>query len=221
MRSSNYFIYGIEPKNVWKRGLSLILEKGSLVDDERGNSTKELLNLMSRVENPFGMYPKEIREKMLETYGDTLLTADNKGFSYTYGERLRNWNCDITNSRFVNHEPSVRDRLDQIELIIRRLKNNKNTRRATATTWIPSIDFNSEEVPCMVLIDFKLRERMELTAVFRSHDFYGAYPYNLYALSRLLEYVAKETNAEKGGITILSISAHIYLNDLKNVETIL
>jgi len=205
MRSNNYFIYGIEPKNVWKRGLNLIIKKGSVVDDERGSRTKEILNLMTRIENPFSGYPEEIRERMLKEYGDTLLTAENKGFSYTYGERLRNWNGI----------------LDQVDAIIKRINNNRNTRRAIATTWIPSIDFNTEEVPCMMLVDFKLREKMELTAVFRSHDFYGAYPYNLYALSKLLEYVAEKTDAKGGGITIHSISAHIYLNDLKNVEAIL
>lgn len=205
MRSNNYFIYGIEPKNVWKRGLHLILKKGSVVDDERGTKTKEIIDLMTRIENPFGEYPKEIRDKMLEEYGNTLLTSENKGFSYTYGERLRNWNGLV----------------DQVDAIIKRINNNRNTRRAIATTWIPTIDFNTEEVPCMMLVDFKLRDRLELTAVFRSHDFYGAYPYNLYALSKLLEYVSDKTNAEKGGITMLSISAHIYLNDLKNVEAIL
>jgi thymidylate synthase len=205
MRSNNYFIYGVEPKNVWKRGLNLIIEKGLLVDDERGSRTREILNLITRIENPFGEYPKEIRERLLKEYGNTLLTPENKGFSYTYGERLRNWNGLV----------------DQIDMIIKRINNNRNTRRAIATTWIPTIDFNTEEVPCMMLVDFKLRDRLELTAIFRSHDFYGAYPYNLYALSKLLEYVAKETDAKKGGITIQSISAHIYLNDLKNVEAIL
>lgn len=205
MRVNNYFIHGIEPKNVWKRGLNLIIEKGLLVDDERGSRTREILNLMTRIENPFGEYPKEIRERLLKEYGDTLLTPENKGFSYTCGERLRNWNGLV----------------DQIDMIIKRINNNRNTRRAIATTWIPTIDFNTEEVPCMMLVDFKLRDRLELTVIFRSHDFYGAYPYNIYALSKLLEYVANETNAEKGGITILSISAHIYLNDLKNVEAIL
>lgn len=188
------YICGIEPINVWRRGLSLILERGTIVKDERGSKTKEILNLMSRVENPFGEYPK-MRERMLEAYADTLLTIENKGFTYTYGERLG----------------------DQIKLIIERLKSNKNTRRATATTWIPSIDLNSEEVPCMILIDFKLREQLELTAVFRSHDFYGAYPYNLYALSKLLKYVANAIDVETGSITILSISAHIYMTDYESV----
>ena len=131
MRSDNYFIYGIEPGDVWKRGLNLIIEKGLIIDDERGNKTKEVLNLMTKIENPFGNYPSELREMMLNEYGKTFLIKENKDFPYTYGERLRNWFGFTCNG-------------DQIKLIINRLNNNPNTRRATATTWIPPIDLKSD-----------------------------------------------------------------------------
>lgn len=190
-------IRGIEPKNVWERGLRLIMDKGVIT-----NNVKEVINLVTRIENPFGEYPK-MRERLLSEYKNVLLEPKNKGFSYTYGERLRG------------------GEIDQISAIIERIKKNNHTRRATATTWIPKIDLVNEEVPCMVLIDFKLRDKLELTAVFRSHDFYGAYPYNLYALSKLLEYVSNEIQVESGGITIHSISAHIYLTDINNIKSIL
>ena len=208
MRSNNYFICGTKPSDVWKRGLRLIMEKGLIIDDERGNSTIEILNLMTKIENPFGDYPLELRERMLNEYGKTLLIKDNKDFPYTYGERLRKWFGFTING-------------DQIKLIIDRINNSPNTRRATATTWIPPIDLKSDEVPCMIMVDFKLREKLELTSVFRSNDFYGAWAYNVFALSKLLEYVAKETNAKKGGITILGISSHINENDIDNVKSIL
>ena len=45
----------------------------------------------------------------------------------------------------------------------------------------------------MMLDDFKIRDgKIHLTTLFRSHDFGGAYPANLYGLSRLLEYVARQ-----------------------------
>jgi thymidylate synthase len=208
MRRSNFFIQGRTPKDVWYRGLKLIMSRGVHVLDERGSDTKEILNLMTRIEEPRGDLPEEIlkRERMLSEYGKQFLSPENKGFSYTYGERLRNYQGQG---------------IDQINAIIERIRNNKNTRRATATTWIPTIDTKEEEIPCMILVDFKLRKKLELTALFRSHDFYGAYPYNIYALSKLQEYVAKKIPAVSGGITVLSISAHIYAGDFQSAQKIL
>lgn len=66
----------------------------------------------------------------------------------------------------------------------------------------------------MMVDDFKIRQgRLHLTALFRSHDFAGAYPANLYGLTRLLEYVAERAGAEPGSIATVSCSAHIYDHD--------
>lgn len=66
----------------------------------------------------------------------------------------------------------------------------------------------------MIVDDFKLRDgRLHLTAFFRSHDFAGAYPANLFGLSEVLAYVACEVGAIPGSITTLSASAHIYEHD--------
>jgi len=234
MRRSNFFIQGRTPKDVWYRGLKLIMSQGAHVLDERGSDTKEILDLMTRIEEPRGDFPKEIlkRERMLSEYGKQFLSPENKGFSYTYGERLRNWHskmehfvCDksLICPHFSNSKKTNQG-IDQIQVIIERIRNNKNTRRATATTWIPPIDAKAEEVPCMILVDFKLRKKLELTALFRSHDFYGAYPYNIYALSKLQEYVEEQIRmpekipAKLGGITVLSISAHIYEGDFQSAQ---
>ena len=48
--------------------------------------------------------------------------------------------------------------LDQIEQAIRRLNESPSTRRATAVTWIPPVDTAKDEVPCMIVDDFKLRD---------------------------------------------------------------
>ena len=204
MRESNFFIQGNSLNDVWYRGLDLISNHGVNIKDNR-NNFKEILNLMTKIENPKKEFPKEIlkRKNMLKVYGKQFLSSKNNNFSYTYGQRLMGGS------------------IDQIQSIIDRINNNKNTRRGIATTWIPTIDAVKDEVPCMILVDFKLRKRLQLTAVFRSHDFYGAYPFNIYRLSKLQDYVAKRISAKSGGITVLSVSAHIYENDFNNVNLIL
>jgi len=195
------FIRGRSVNDVWLRGLKLIMDYGLDVRDRR-YTIREILNLATRIEYPHDEYPS-LRHQMLREYEDQLLNPDNKGFIYTYGERLR------------------RD-VDQIQLIINKLKHNRTSKRGTATTWMPKVDLTSSESPCLIMVDFKLRNSiLEMTSVFRSHDFYGAYPYNVHALSRLQDYVANELSVSSGGINILSVSAHIYERDLKDVECII
>jgi Thymidylate synthase. len=116
MRRSNFFIQGRTPKDVWYRGLKLIMSQGAHVLDERGSDTKEILDLMTRIEEPRGDFPKEIlkRERMLSEYGKQFLSPENKGFSYTYGERLRNWHLKLQGQG-----------IDQIQVIIERIRKIK------------------------------------------------------------------------------------------------
>ena len=207
------FIRARSISDAWHRGLNLIWRQGQEITDERGTRIRELLSMQVVVEDPYQeMIPKEYswNEERLEEYAGQLLSGVNPGFEYTYGERLRAWSL-----------PGVPP-LDQIEQVILRLKESSATRRATAVTWIPPVDTAKDEVPCMIVDDFKLRDgRLNLAVFFRSHDFAGAYPANLYGLARVLEYVAREVAAEPGSISTTSASAHIYEHDWDWVEEML
>ncbi|MEA1984924.1 MAG: thymidylate synthase [Euryarchaeota archaeon] len=195
--------------DAWYRGLNVIWDHGNMITDERGSQIKEYLNLMIVIEDP---YMDEIpadsawNQERLDEYAKQLITGENvQDFEYTYGQRLRNWD----------------EQVDQIAYVIDKLKDNGTSRRATAVTWIPTVDTHVNEVPCMIIDDFKLRDgKVHLTTVFRSHDFAGAYPANLYGLSRLLKYVAEQVGVSAGTITTVSISAHIYDHDWEKIENI-
>ncbi len=199
------FIRAKSISDAWNRGLNLIWRQGQEITDERGTKIRELLSLQVVVEDPYQkMIPPEYswNEDRLEEYALQLLSAENPGFEYTYGERLRSWSW------------SGAAPVDQIGHVIRRLKASPFTRRATAVTWIPPLDESKEEVPCMIVDDFKLRDgRLNLSVFFRSHDFAGAYPANLYGLARVLEFVSSEVGASPGSISTTSASAHIYEHD--------
>jgi len=204
------FIRARTISDAWHRGLSLIWRQGAEITDERGTKIREILSLQVVVEDPYReMIPTEYswNEERLEEYARQLLSGNNPGFEYTYGERLRAWHLPDTPS------------LDQIEQVILRFKASANTRRATAVTWIAPVDAFKDEVPCMIVDDFKLRDgRLHLSIFFRSHDFAGAYPANLYGLARLLQYVSREIGAKPGSISTTSASAHIYEHDWDFVE---
>ena len=214
------FIRGKTITDAWYRGLNLIWRQGQELTDERGTKIKELLALQVVVEDPYKeMIPYEYSWNLerLEDYAAQLLSGENPGFEYTYGERLRSWKVPE-----IETSPTSSDSVDQLRHVIRRLKASPSTRRATAVTWIPPVDNARDEVPCMIVDDFKLRDgRLNLAIFFRSHDFAGAYPANLYGLARVLQFVSGEVGAIPGSISTTSASAHIYDHDWDWVQEML
>lgn len=208
----SFYIRGDSISQSWARLLNSIWYSGDDVKSQRGK-TKEILNLMCEVRKPVDKeidgFPMGADE--LKVYAKQLMLKDKSGFEYTYGERLRAWGADI-----------IPEPVDQIEKVIGILKRSKCTRRATAVTWIPPIDSKKEDVPCLIMSDFKIRDRiLHLTSVFRSNDMYGAWPANVYGLDKVNRYVAKKAGVKAGSITTLSISAHVYEHDYNNVKKIL
>ncbi len=202
------FIKGKTIEEVWGRILNTIWYNGMTVKSQRGK-TKEILNLSAQVTAP---YDKSIKgfpmgQAELDIYSKQLVKKDKGGFEYTYGERLRAWGPD---------------KVDQISEIIKILKRSKGTRRATAVTWIPPVDLKKNEIPCLIMADFKVRlGRLNLTAIFRSNDMFGAWPANMYGLNKLNLLVAKKINAKAATITTHSISAHVYDYDFENMKKVL
>jgi len=198
----------------WEKLVKKIITEGADVNDERGSLTKEILNVMVSIKKPFGKDSKDFFNiqssdildirvpegyfwsgDKLKTYSEQFINKDQQGFVYTYGNRLR--------SHF--------SKVDQINEAIERLKNCTESRRAISVTWNPAIDSKSDEVPCMILVDFKIRnDKLYTTALWRSHDIYGAWFPNAVGLSYLAQYVAKKVDIAIGPVTIHSISAHIY-----------
>ncbi|MGI6447564.1 MAG: thymidylate synthase [Methanobrevibacter boviskoreani] len=232
-------VYKVDNKEIadcWEDLVNLVYTNGHFVNDERGSKTKELLNVVTRIRNPLGIQSggffglgKEYTSienirfpegyfwagDRIKTYANQFLSRENPGFVYTYGSRLR------------NHEEYLSDEeddegftgIDQIQVAIDRLKNCRESRRATSVTWDPHLDTVHDEVPCLILVDFKIRDdKLYTTGVWRSHDIYGAWFANAVGLSYLTQYVADEVGADIGSVTIHSISAHIYETDFDDAE---
>ena len=171
--------------------------------DERQSETRWHSNVMIHIADPFtervcDEYP--FSEKILrEKYATQLLNPDRMDFDYTYGERLNAWGTEIIN---------------QVEFVIKKLKESPNSRRAVATTWDPRKDTVVDEVPCLNHFVFMVREgHLDVSVMIRSNDMYGAWPANVYALGELLRHVSEKANLETGTVTTLSVNAHIYRHD--------
>jgi thymidylate synthase len=168
---------------------------------------------------PFVSEASKFGPKFLEKYREQLLTltpprADGKGFSYTYANRLFDYPVKVKDTG--DDEIWVGDGhgggFNQIDgWVIKKLKLSSMSRRAVAITWVPEIDVNMDEPPCVDVVQFLLRDdALRLVAYIRSNDMLMAWPQNMNGLAGLLEYVAKNVGVSHGSVTTMSVSAHLY-----------
>lgn len=218
---------------VWIDLLKLVQEFGELKPSEYGINQKELLNITAVVtgedpEHPWLPEWLPTTSAALENYYPRVLNPSTRangqggqlsfpGFtpeapelvdiSYTYGGRLRNY-------RGVSH--------DQINAMVDKLRVTAHTRRAMAVTWDPFEDGYSEHPPCLVqLLAHIQKDQLFLTGSFRSHDIYGAWLENIFALRKLQKQIADALRIESGPLTVISHSAHIYEDKLVAVRDLL
>jgi thymidylate synthase len=205
-------------EDAWMSLLKNIVETGDRVKIDGKVMTTESMNQVVKIFNPLSSTPPENQiwgGEKLEIYKKQFQSPENPGFVYTYGNRLRDYFG-----------------VDQVEKVIKRLKEDKSSRRCVMTTFDPHTDHDIKDLPCMIMVDFKIRKtsthpiypyELLTTAVWRSHDIYGAYLPNIFGLTGLAQKVAEELNVAVGAITTHSISAHIYdtdLDDAKKIVTI-
>ncbi len=205
--ATGFRVEGPTVAETWLEVLRLVMRFGQIKPTDYSQSQRELFNLVAIItdENPDDIYFAPwlpFSREELEDYYPRLLSPDKiPGVSYTYGERLRNYKGEG---------------LDQIASLKERLREAHHTRRAVAITWDAFVDSHSDNPPCLLEVGAGVQQgKLYLTARFRSHDLYTAWPQNTYALRRLQKEIADDVGLELGPLTIISHSAHIYADKWK------
>ena len=209
----------------WDYAKFLINNYGDKVITEDRKLTKEICNLHLTIMNPLEGWPingSGWEMAGLNKYAEQLMSGENPGFDYSYGNRIREGLAPIDIDRVAREatmlrilgQEHARDHygVDQLAFAIQMLKDNPSTRRAPIYIWEPSWDLGSKKhVPCLQLLDFLIRGgKLQCTAFFRSHDIGRAWVPNVYGLGQLMKHVADEVGVPIGSLTTISASAHIY-----------
>lgn len=206
-------------QDAWKSILKEIMENGEDLEDERNLHTKELLNVVVTILDPINSQPPQGYFSSSERYKKIekqLLETDNHVNGINYGKRIR----EHFGFKLGRNIYSVK--IDQIESVVNRLKKDKTSRRATLTVFDPSIDQYMDDVPSMIMVDYKIRKnQLYTTAIWRSHDIYGSWIQNFFGVKGLSKHIANCLNIKLGPIIIHSISAHIYKTNYKDVEKVI
>jgi thymidylate synthase (methanogen type) len=207
-----FVVRGKTIAKTWLEILDLVMKFGLVKKSEYPVKQKELLNIMAVIDekDPELVEWLPFTDEDLKSYLPTILTAEKPAtVSYTYGERL------------FRREDRLRK--NQVEKAIEHLKKVPYTRRAIAFTWRVAEDTTKkQDQPCLTQINWSIQNsELYQTVHFRSHDIFGAWPMNMFALKELQEKVAKEVGVKTGPLTCISHSAHIYENKWKSAKDVL
>jgi len=206
----------------WLRMVREIMTYGADDRTNYGNMARDLSNLAAVVtdedsENPniaeyFSFTPKDV-----EHYKEEFLSSEcPPGVSYTYGQRIYAFGPNKVN---------------QAEIMIKKLQNDPNDRGAVAILYDPWHD-NQLDVevplekgfrnPCLVLIQSTIKDgKLELTGFFRSNDMFNGWPENAVGLRAFQGWMAKRLGRPVGSLTTVSMRAHIYEEPWEQVGNIL
>jgi len=190
-------------KSAFESLIPKIMEEGTDMTTEDGQKCKEIMNVLIEITNPVDKSISEkypLGERAVKSYTEQLVNGCSATFVYDYHERIFEYPNDVKSKKF-----------DQVEYIVNKLKDEKNSRRAVAITWNPYIDTEVKDVPCLQFVQFLIRDnKLYQTVLFRSNDAFLAFHANAIGLIALGELVAEKLGIELVKYTHHSVSMHVY-----------
>lgn len=112
--------------------------------------------------------------------------------------------------------------VDQLTLVIDRIKDMPNDRRQIVSAWNP-LDLPKMALPpCHLLYQFNVRNGyLDLQWYQRSVDVFLGLPFNIASYAALIHLVAKMTGLKPGHLVFTGGNTHIYLNHIEQCKEIL
>ncbi|MDO8579362.1 MAG: thymidylate synthase, partial [bacterium] len=193
------------PGEAWRKAAQEVFISGDHIKDGNTN-LKELMNVFLSVENPLGndvIMDRYADPKMIEWMRNNFLSKNPvDSWGYSYGQRFMDF-----------------DGINQIQNIIEKLKENPESKSATITLMNPKGD--KHHVPCIVALDFKVRNnQLMLTAFFRSQDVGKKIYADIICLGEIEKQVADAVDIAMGPLNILIVSLHAYEADFQKIKDI-
>ena len=204
--------------DAWKKSLKHIIDNGADFKDRDERICREVLNLIVNIEHPETDYdaPIDSMRKFewiypsVEELSSIILNKEDLAiYEFSYGPRIFN---------FLGKKDQIND------YIIPLLKKDPNSRRAVISLFNPATDSDilNKSVPSLLFIYFKIKDgKLNTTCFIRSNDFFIGWPGNIYQIYLLQKYVADKLNTKTGALSTISCSAHIFQENLENINKIL
>ena len=211
--------------------LEHVLKNGDIKEDRTGTGTISIFGWQMRFNLKEGLpllttkklhLKSIIHELLWFINGDTNISylkknnvsiwnewADENGdLGPVYGKQWRRWET-----------PDGR-KLDQLDDVIRSIKNNPNSRRMIVSAWNPSDVGSMALPPCHCLFQFYVsNQKLSCQLYQRSADIFLGVPFNIASYAILTHMIANVCGLSVGDFVHTLGDAHIYNNHLDQVQT--
>ena len=211
----------------YKKILQKAIAKGQFRNDRTGVGSHSLFNqqLSWNLKNGFPMITgRKIYQKVFNTEFDWFINGETNiqrfkdnnvkiwdswanpegDLGPVYGHQLRNFNSNG---------------IDQLKSLLKSLKTNPDSRRHIVTLWNPQQLNDMALPPCYLYFQFFVQgTKLNMFVVQRSGDLFLGIPYDIALFSKLLLYVADETNLKANKINLQIVDAHVYKNQLSAIK---
>jgi thymidylate synthase len=175
----------------------------------------------------------DLKEYVLELKGykdhwtKNMNVADDTRWEYTYHGRMQNYGVwkELVDGESQEVGPF---KVDQVQSVIEKLSKQPFTRQAQMITWMPNIDLDCYDPPCLQSLWYRILEDedgiywLNCNIRFRSNDAWGANFMNMFGFVQfnkevIAAGVAKSTGriVKLGRLNWQADSFHIYGKDIK------
>lgn len=183
--------------------------------DSRNGKTIELEDLVIEVADPTIVAKNGVRPfyspeiglveglQLISGISDSALTAQIQ-------PNFRNYMEDDTGKFWGAYGPRI---VNQLPIIIERLREDPDTRQAIITLWDPEFDAHGgkKDHPCTSLFNFRIRDgKLNMSTFMRSNDAIYGWPFDLIQFSMLMQSMAYELKVGVGTYSHHVGSFHIY-----------
>jgi thymidylate synthase len=209
---SIFRVSGENTADIWVDVLHKIMRFGTTKTSHYDDDIRELLGVTTVTTNenpdepnlPNWMLGLK-REELFEYYQQYLTDHVQEGNPYGYGNRMR----------------AMRGK-NQIEFIVKRIKEERDDRGACAVTWNVDTDLGIKSRPCILLVQALVQDdKLNLIAYIRSNDMFQAWPRNNLALMKVQKEIAEAVGIARGDLVVISASAHIYKKDWEDANKVI
>lgn len=201
-------MYIIESQTIgecWLNSIKEVLAKGQKYYDEDIEIT-EILGLNVKIKKPY------IDDEIINKFGD------QKIITHTFNKFKKD--CVMKNRPFTyGSQIYNKNGVDQFEFLVSRLQGKRETKSATISLLSEGV--NDSNLPCLNIIDAKIRdEKLILQFFFRSQNILGRQYANLLALAKIQMDLADRLNVDTGFLGGYVACAHIYAYDYEYAKSI-
>jgi thymidylate synthase len=229
--------------NLYKKGIRFKTQYDKPGDPESIDCTLNLTILEPESEPMIHMaFPggiDELKEYVLELKGfkdhwvKNMNDPEDTRWEYTYHGRLAKYGTWMENVGGISTERGF-FKVDQVEAVIAKLARQPFTRQAQMITWMPNLDAECYDPPCLQSLWYRIMEDekdvywLNCNIRFRSNDAWGASFMNMFGFIQFnREVIASEISKRTGKVVKLgrlnwqADSYHIYGKDIQQAKEML